>query len=123
VVERAKTVGEMATQIGVKKTVYTDRDLAAKYMMSPKLFERVFFVDVDPDDYEIDRDETFKSEVGRATFAKLQQAGEIEVENETVGSRVREAFFLKDHLSEKQMTFEKYFVVVRSYSPLTTRTR
>lgn len=114
---------EAAAHVSKKKTVYTDRDLAAKYVMSPKLFERVFFIDVDPDDFEVDREETFKSDVGRSTFAQLQQAGEIEVESETLGSNVREAYFLKDHRSEKQMTFEKYFVVLRAYSPLTTRTR
>jgi hypothetical protein len=122
-VETAKATADAVNLLAKKKTVYTDRDIAAKYMMSPKLFERVFFVDVDPDDYEIDRDETFKSEVGKATFAQLLNAGEIEIESETINRTTRDAYYLKDHRLEKQMTFEKYFVVVRAYTPLTTRTR
>ncbi len=104
-----------------KKTMYTDLPVAGKYMMSPKLFERVFFVDVDPDDFEIDRDETFKSAAGRSSFTQLQQAGEVEVTTETIAFDSSDTFKLKDHRVEKQMTFEKYFVVVRSYSPITTR--
>ncbi len=104
-----------------KKTVYTDLAVAGKYMMSPKLFERVFFVDVDPDDFEIDRDETFKSPAGRSSFTQLQQAGEVEVTTETIAYDSRDTFKLKDHSTEKQMVFEKYFVTVRSYTPLSTR--
>lgn len=113
----------VANHAAKKKTVYTDREVAAKYMMLPKLFERVFFVDVDPDDFEIDREETFKSEVGKSTFSQLQQAGEIETKSETLSKMTRDSYYLKDHKLEKQMTFEKYFVVVRAYTPLTTRTR
>lgn len=120
---KAQATADVASQASKKKTVYIDREVAAKYMMSPKLFERVFFVDVDPDDFEIDRDETFKSEVGRTSFAQLQQAKEIEVKSETLGQQTRDSYYLKDHRLEKQMTFEKYFVVVRAYTPLTTRTR
>jgi hypothetical protein len=111
----------VVTPLKIKKTVYTDQAIAGKYMMSPKLFERVFFVDVDPDDFEIDRDETFKSAAGRSSFTQLQQAGEVEVTTETIAFDSRDTFKLKDHRTEKQMTFEKYFVTVRSYSPLTTR--
>jgi hypothetical protein len=120
---KAQATADIGAQASKKKTVYIDREVAGKYMMSPKLFERVFFVDVDPDDFEIDREETFKSEVGRSTFAQLQQAKEIEVESETLGRQTRDSYYLKDHRLEKQMTFEKYFVVVRAYTPLTTRTR
>lgn len=120
---QAASVAPVANQASVKKTVYTDRGLAAKYMMSPKLFERIFFVDVDPDDFEIDREETFRNEVGRSTFTQLQQAGEIETKSENIVRLTRDSYYLKDHRQEKQMTFEKYFVVVRAYTPLTTRTR
>jgi hypothetical protein len=113
---KAQATADIGAQASKKKTVYIDREVAGKYMMSPKLFERVFFVDVDPDDFEIDREETFKSEVGRSTFAQLQQAKEIEVESETLGRQTRDSYYLKDHRLEKQMTFEKYFVVVRAYT-------
>lgn len=120
---KAQAAADVGSQASKKKTVYIDREIAAKYMMSPKIFERVFFVDVDPDDFEIDREETFKSEVGRSTFAQLQQAREIDVKSEALGGLTRDSYYLKDHRLEKQMTFEKYFVVVRAYTPLTTRTR
>lgn len=115
-------IAPIVSQAGSKKTVYVDKEVAAKYMMSPKIFERVFFIDVDPDDFEIDLEETFKSEVGRAAFRQLQQAGEIESISETLGQSTRDVYYLKDHTLEKQMTFEKYFTVVRDYTPITTRT-
>ncbi len=117
----ADAAAAAAAELNRKKTVYVDRAVAGKYMMSPKIFERIFFVDVDPDDFEIDREETFKSDAGKATFAQLQQAGEVVVTTERVSNEQRDSFKLKDHRTEKQMVFEKYFVVVRSYSPLTTR--
>ncbi len=120
---KVNSVAPVAAQASVKRTVYTDHGIAAKYMMSPKLFERVFFVDIDPDDFEIDRNETFKNDVGRSTFTQLQQAGEIETKSESLARLTRDSYYLKDHRAEKQMTFEKYFVVVRAYTPLTTRTR
>ncbi len=116
-------VASVASQTAQASTVYIDKEMAAKRLMSPKLFERVFFVDVDPDDFEIDRDETFKSEAGKSTFAQLEQAKEILFDAEMVARLQREAYYLRDHKLEKQMTFEKYFVVVRAYSPLPTRGR
>lgn len=107
-----------------KKTVYIDHATSGKYMMSPKLFERVFFVDIDPDDYEIDHDETFKTEAGRKMFTQLQQAGEVvTITNsfEQANSLSRDTYKLKDHTIEKQMIFEKYFITVRSYAPLPVR--
>lgn len=120
---KTQAIAPVAAQASTKKTVYTDRARAGKYMMSPKLFERVFFVDVDPDDFEIDREETFRNDVGRSTFTQLQQAGEVVTYTETLGNMTRDSYYLKDHRAEKQMTFEKYFIVVRAYTPLATRTR
>jgi len=117
----AAAAAAAAADLAKKKTVYVDHTVAGKYMMSPKLFERVFFVHVDPDEFEIDHVETFKSETGRSTFAQLQQAGEIVTVSERVGNSTRDSFKLRDHTTEKQMIFEKFFIVVRSYSPLSTR--
>lgn len=109
-----------ATQLSNKRTAYTDPAYAGKLFMSPKLFERVFFVDVDPDDFEVDRDETFKSSIGRASFEQLAQAGEV-VSVAEAGADGREAFRLKGNDVDKQMTFEKYFVTVRDYEPTPSR--
>ncbi len=114
-------LAEAGAKLSNKRTVYSDPNLAGRQMMSPKLFERVFFVDVDPDDFEVDKTETFKTPAGRAAFEQLMQAGELVTTTETFNRLSSDTFKLKDRKIEKQMTFEKYFVTVRVYSPLSSR--
>ena len=111
-----------ASDAGKKRTVYSDVEQTAKRLLSPKLFERVFWIAVDPDDYEIDYEETMSSPSGQSTFSKLQQSGEIEVQTETVGLSPREIYKMRDlKTTQQELVFEKYFVTVRSYSPLSQR--
>ncbi len=111
-----------ASDAGKKRTVYSDVEQTAKRLLSPKLFERIFWVAVDPDDYEIDYDETMSSPVGQSTFSKLQQAGEIEVQTTTVGLQPRDVYKMRDlKASQQELVFEKYFITVRAYTPLSLR--
>ena len=111
-----------ASDAGKKRTVYSDTEQTAKRLLSPKLFERIFWLAIDPDDYEIDYEETMTSPVGQATFARLQQAGEIEVQTTTVGQSPRDVYKMRDlKSSQQELVFEKYFTTVRAYSPLSQR--
>jgi hypothetical protein len=111
-----------ASDAGKKRTVYSDTEQTAKRLLSPKLFERIFWIAVDPDDYEIDYDETLASSAGQSTFSKLRQAGEIEVLTETVGLSPRDVYKMRDlKASQQELVFEKYFITVRAYTPLSQR--
>ena len=111
-----------ASDAGKKRTVYSDTEQTAKRLLSPKLFERIFWLAIDPDDYEIDYEETMSSPVGQATFARLQQAGEIETQTSTVGQSSRDVYKMRDlKSSQQELVFEKYFVTVREYTPQPTR--
>lgn len=111
-----------ASDAGKKRTVYSDTEQTAKRLLSPKLFERIFWLAIDPDDYEIDYEETMASPVGQATFARLHQAGEIEVQTSTVGQASRDVYKMRDlKSSQQELVFEKYFTTVRAYSPLSQR--
>jgi len=119
-----KVVGHAAaaSDAGKKHTVYSDTEQTAKRLLSPKLFERIFWLAIDPDDYEIDHDETLSSPVGQSTFSKLQQAGEIEVQTTTVGLSPRDVYKMRDlKASQQELVFEKYFITVRAYTPLSQR--
>jgi hypothetical protein len=116
--EQIVSTAAAASDTAKKRTVYTDAEHTSKRLMSPKLFERIFFMTVDPDDYEIDYVETMKSKIGKSTFSKLKEAGEIEEKNESTGLSTRSIFKLKELKSTQQeMTFEKYFITVKQYVP------
>jgi hypothetical protein len=111
-----------ASDAGSKSTVYSDAEQTSKRLLSPKLFERIFWLAIDPDDYEIDYEETMSSPVGQSTFSKLRQAGEIEVKTEMVGLYPREVYKMRDlKTTQQELVFEKYFTTVRSYTSLGLR--
>lgn len=111
-----------ASDAGKKHTVYSNTEQTAKRLLSPKLFERIFWVAIDPDDYEIDYEETMSSPVGQSTFTRLQQVGEIEVQTTTVGQSSRDVYKMRDlKTTQQELVFEKYFTTVRAYSPLSQR--
>lgn len=119
-----KLVGHASviSDISKKRTVYSDTQQTSKNVLSPKMFERIFFLSVDPDDYEIDYNETVSSTSGRSTFDKLREANEIQTTQENVGFSTREIYKMKDlKNTQKELVFEKYFVTIRSYTPLPQR--
>lgn len=107
-----------AVDAGQIKTVYSDAEHTAKTLLSPKLFERIFFVPVDPDDYVIDYEQTQKSDIGRQTLQNLLNADEAYVKLENVGGVNRQVYKLREAKTYSQdMKFEKYFVTFREYTP------
>lgn len=107
-----------AVEAGQLKTVYSDAEHTAKSLLSPKLFERIFFVPVDPDDYVIDYEQTQKSDIGRRTLQSLIDSDEVYVRVENFGNTRRQIHKLRESKTYSQdMKFEKYFVTFRNYTP------
>lgn len=107
-----------AVEAGQLKTVYSDAEHMARSLLSPKLFERIFFVPVDPDDYTIDYEQTQKSDIGRRTLQNLIDTDEAYIKIENFGNVRRQTYKLRESATYAQdMTFEKYFVTFRDYTP------
>lgn len=73
-----------------------------KHILSPKIFERVFHVVVDSDEFVVDTAKMNSTTIGRDVLRKLIEQGEVLTDGST---RPR---------SEKDLAFEKYFVVVET---------
>lgn len=97
------------------KTVYSDNLAESRRLFLPKLFDRIFTVAVDPDDYEIDTKETLATASGREAFEKLLKQGMIEqiVDQSTffASALASPRYRLRERdIKENDLTFEKYFV-------------
>lgn len=57
------------------KSLLTGGKIQALRITSPKLFERIFNLAVDPDDFEIDLDKTLATTSGRRMYAVLERSG------------------------------------------------
>ena len=57
------------------KTLLTGGNVHALRITSPKIFERIFNLAVDPDDFEIDLDKTFATQSGQKMYATLEKMG------------------------------------------------
>jgi hypothetical protein len=97
------------------RTVYSDNLLESRRLFTPKLFDRVFSIAVDPDDYEIDITETLKTVSGKESFDKLLKQGMVEeIPDQSTffaSSLASPRYKLRERdISENDLTFEKYFV-------------
>lgn len=98
------------------RTVFSDNLEESKRIFLPKAFDRVFNIAVDPDDFEIDVEETLKTPSGKDAFDKLLKQGVI------VGNDTQASFFATSGISgfkirerdinENDLTFEKYFITI-----------
>lgn len=113
----------------------TDPDAAARTYFSPRRYDRVFNIIVDPDDFEIDVDKTLATPYGRAVMEELLRDGEVEDLRFGNYRHSRYASLLRrwrQHLiqrgqwspiysqrhrdkGEGDIIFEKWFVTVETY--------
>jgi len=118
-------------------STYSDPLLVSKKVLSPKQFDRVFNVIIDPDDFEIDYDKTMKTPHGKLAFEQMLTRGDIvpATENEVKISKAlakamtnmtlsptgrstqnRTVYKYRDRdRSSGDLAFEKYFVTVETY--------
>lgn len=99
------------------RTVFSDNLEESKRIFLPKAFDRVFNISVDPDDFEIDVEETLKTPSGKDAFDKLLK------QNVIVGEQLQGEFYNSSgntsvykirerDINENDLTFEKYFVTI-----------
>lgn len=102
------------------KTLYSDTLQEAKRLMKPKMFDRVFNIFVDPDDFEIDHQETIKTDSGKDMLESLFSAGKViepleqSIVRSTQVSMMTRLKLLDKNPKENDAVFEKYFVTLET---------
>lgn len=98
------------------RTQYSDDVNESKRIFTPKTFERIFTVAVNPNDFEIDVEETLKTTSGRDMFNKLLRQGRIvKLDNQYTGHSsidlTQDVYKLVGRdKNVGDLVFEKYFV-------------
>lgn len=107
----------------------------ARQVMTPKKYDRVFFIPIDPDDFEIDVDEMNKTPHGREQLKRLLSTGDVVAIDDSMTEAKRQHFnraravgrrnrvthkktsFVHRDRERQQgdASFNKYFVVIESY--------
>lgn len=106
-------------------TVVSNPDYEARRLLRPKEFERIFHVVIDPDDFEIDVQETQRTAQGREAMAKLlKQKILVDIDENAIVTSDRayvdKRYKIVDRLvSENNLIFEKYFVTFETVLPST----
>jgi hypothetical protein len=131
-----KTVSNISHSL----TTLSDVNAITKRLLTPKQFDRVFNVIIDPDDFEIDYDQTVKTEIGKASLEQLLIKGDIiaATENQTASSYLKigdlkvpknarpfvqnrlpresnKYYFRNRDKNEGDLTIEKYFVTLETF--------
>lgn len=102
------------------RTIYSDTLEEAKRLLSPKIFDRVFNVFVDPDDFEIDQQETIRTESGKDMLESLFSSGKVIEIGQQSTVRASDINFnsrlklIDKTPQENDAIFEKYFVTLET---------
>lgn len=111
-----KVISNLANMV----TPLADTATITKKYVAPKLFDRVFNVVIDPDDFEIDYDKTVKGPYGKQAFEQLMKNGEISTQlmqnTSNVITSMNDQFKFRDRMhTQGDLVFEKYFITVETY--------
>jgi hypothetical protein len=90
-------------------TPLTDPESVTASMFSPRMYDRVFSVIVDPYEFEIDKKQTCSTVQGKQVFDMLFQAGAFDESNQN------KLKFIKGDKLNGDVVFEKYFVTVETF--------
>ena len=102
-------------KLASSKSILTGGEKQRRTITSPKIFERVLNVFVDPYDFEIDIEKTNSTEAGRLTLRRLI-VGEM-IRTETLPNLRGTATFMVRPSIGSDVTVDQYFVVVSRYEP------
>jgi hypothetical protein len=83
------------------KSLLTGGKSQGQRITSPKIFERIFNLAVDPDDFEIDLEATLETKAGSRTYAAIAQRKLLETPKK-----------LKQRPKNKNIQFEQFFVTI-----------
>lgn len=125
------------------QTTLSDSDAVTKQLLSPKQFDRVFNVVVDPDEFEIDVAKTTATPYGKEAFNQLIKRGDVVAAGTYVSSRplsrvlplnsslsqilsrpvskgnpdpnINNFRFRDRDRSEGDLMFEKYFITIETF--------
>lgn len=118
----------------------SDSTKLSKRMLSPKKFDRVFNLIIDPDDFEIDYDETTNTSQGKYALEQLISTGEIiSIDDGTSKSRfslprnpsmsrnivqsrfssnVNQYKFREKNSQQGNLTFDKYIITIETFDDI-----
>lgn len=108
------------TDMSKVRTLYSDGLYEARKLLKPKVFDRIFNLFVDPDDFEIDHKETIKTDSGKDTLESLYAAGKVvEIKKQSIMRSDEFNEFLQLKLLDKNpkendAVFEKYFITLET---------
>lgn len=116
VIEGFKITGNVTKMI----TPLSNPLIVSTKVLTPKQFDRVFNVIIDPDDFEINYEATVKTNDGKHALEQLLKSGdiiELNVVTETINkqSNVSTFKFRSRDKNQGDLTFEKYFVTFETY--------
>lgn len=95
------------------RSMLTSGEKLRHTITSPKLFERVFNVAVDPFAFEIDVDKTQSTVAGRAAFNRLIRQKRLSVKSDRETGKT--SAYLKRITKNMDISIDQYFVVIERY--------
>lgn len=120
VLEGFRIAGNMSKMI----TPMTNPLIVSTKVLMPKQFDRVFNIIIDPDDFEINYEETVRTDDGKRVLEQLLKSGDI-IEDKVVTETVKKqenisTFKLRSRdKNQGDLSFEKYFITFETYDEST----
>jgi hypothetical protein len=113
---------KVISNVSRELTDISSPDIVAKKLFTPKLFDRVFNLVVDPDDFEIDADKTNATPQGTQALQQLLANGDITqsanvvvtVSGGIARANVNSYSFRQRDKNEGDYALEKYFVSIET---------
>jgi hypothetical protein len=105
-------------------TPMTNPLIVSTKVLMPKQFDRVFNIIIDPDDFEINYEETVKTDDGKRALEQLLKSGDI-IEDKIVTETIKKqenisTFKLRSRdKNQGDLSFEKYFITFETYDEST----
>jgi hypothetical protein len=99
----------------------SDYKEVCKKMISPKIFDRVFNIIVDPDDFQIDVEEMSKTNAGSEAIKKMFRLGMLVHPDTESGQKGFDVGSTQKYVQAKfdkssgDISIDRYFVTIESY--------
>jgi hypothetical protein len=120
VVQNFESQNNVIVAASKTRTLYSDTLDESRRIMKPKVFDRIFNIFVDPDDFEIDQIETNRTESGRDMLDSLFSSGKvISVLDQTILrstelTPMARMKLIDKNPKENDAVFEKYFITLET---------
>ena len=110
------TVLQTVSNLSLMTTQLSDPNAASTRMLRPKQFDRVFNIIVDPDDFEIDVNETAKTQHGKLVLQQLISSGDVVPTPvmDNTNAPTNKYVYRRRNKKQGDMTLDKYFVSIET---------